>query len=261
MASTSPMERTLAIPELLTLIITHLHDTNKLKAQCVCKSWQDALTSNVSLQKQLHLEASTTSLDDDGTPSYSDLLIKTFLPFFQSLPPSWIHTAQTRSSWTDMPWTRADPSVIAAFTDSQASWRRALVRQPPPAKLEILEHVSAMGGTSIRKSYMLFTEEKPLTMGVLYDLVEPFLFRDDNSWGFSVTWPCTGYDAAGAGRELSESEKWLAEEDCVKLTLLYTISCMPDSSNHETKYRSGGFVEPVYDVKGQLEDDSDDPDL
>lgn len=83
----SATKHALDTTELLTLIIIALPDASKLHAQRVCSRWRDIIESDIRLQELLHFRISRTSLSQDDVPSYNQLLVKRFDPFFKLAEP------------------------------------------------------------------------------------------------------------------------------------------------------------------------------
>lgn len=131
-----------------------------------------------------------------------------------------------------------------------------LVRQPPPAMIEIAEHVRSLetGRIVVKQSAMFFDEKKPLTMGLLYDLIESFVAVYGGT--YNIRWPCIGLTSEKIGRKLHAQEIGDAERDCVLLLLIAgkgsTMPMEGPPENHfpELRLRSGGFVEPCVDFEG-----------
>ncbi|KAJ7804114.1 hypothetical protein B0H14DRAFT_3486605 [Mycena olivaceomarginata] len=75
----------------------------------------------------------------------------------------------------------------AAFQRADASWRRMLVIQPPTQTLLVTQRSQGQAGTSERRG--LLEDLYELRMGVLYDLVVPFV-DSGASFGFALAqWP------------------------------------------------------------------------
>jgi hypothetical protein len=79
-----------------------------------------------------------------------------------------------------MPWAKA-PEM---FKRREASWRRMLVIQPPAPEMIVTEHCHARHGDFERSGVL---DDPCLRMGVLYDLVLPFIDRVAS--GFCIRWP------------------------------------------------------------------------
>ncbi|KAF7377267.1 F-box domain protein [Mycena sanguinolenta] len=160
-------------PELLELTLAKLPMRDLLvTAPLVCKTWQ-AITLTPALQRLLFFQPDTSS-DRAENP----LLVELFPPFFAPGGP-------IRWSWPDseaiesMPWSKAPD----AFKRAEASWRRMLVTQPPAQRLVITEQCHARGGDSVARAVL---DDPCLRMGVLYDLVLPFIDRPASS--FCIRW-------------------------------------------------------------------------
>jgi hypothetical protein len=125
--------------------------------------------------------------------------VELFPPFFAPEQPS-------RWSWPDaeaiqsMPWSKAPE----AFKWPEASWRRMLVVQPPAPMMVVSERCHPRGGDFDHRAVL---DDPCLRMGVLYDLVLPFIDRVAS--GFSIHWP--------------------SEDSAAKLSLrvIYTKQCCP----------------------------------
>ncbi|KAJ6482725.1 hypothetical protein C8R45DRAFT_1002256 [Mycena sanguinolenta] len=164
----------IASPELLELTLTHLPMRDLLvTAPLVSKTWH-AITLTPTLQRLLFFQPDTSS-----GRAENPLLVELFPPFFAPGGPNrwtWPNFEAIKS----MPWSKA-PN---AFKRPDASWRRMLVTQPPAQRLVITERCHARGGDSVRRAVL---DDPSLRMGVLYDLVLPFIDRVASS--FLIRWP------------------------------------------------------------------------
>ncbi|KAF7377265.1 F-box domain protein [Mycena sanguinolenta] len=196
-------------PELLELTLTHLPMRDLLvTAPLVSKMWQ-ALTLTPTLQRLLFFQPDTSS-DQAENP----LLVEMFPPFFAPGGPnrwSWPNSKAIES----MPWSKSPD----AFKRPDASWRRMLVTQPPARRLVITERCHARGGDFVHRAVL---NDPCLRMGVLYDLVLPFVDRPSSSF-------CIRWRGDGGGEDVREE---------IALSIIYTRQCSGrlDKYIHERFY-------------------------
>lgn len=150
-----------------------------------------------------------------------------------------------------MPWTK-DAKAIQAFTRAEASWRRMLVRQPPPRLLKIREEVEAESTNEHKCNYIHFTEERPFTMGLLYDIGQSYILGGPGSGSFRIQWPAREHQDAAAPQEMDEDEARREATDCVRIVLFDSFGCCPDKEPPlDTRFESRGATEVHYDVEGE----------
>jgi hypothetical protein len=146
----------------------------------VSKTWQ-ALTLTPALQRALFFQP------DPSSPSVQNpLLVELFPPFFAVAESSNRWTWPNAESIGLMPWAKAP----AAFKRPEASWRRMLAMQPPAAKMLVTERCQAHRGDFERRAVLELGDDVCLRMGLLYDLVLPFIDRASSS--FCIRWPSAG---------------------------------------------------------------------
>jgi hypothetical protein len=143
-------------------------------APLVSRTWR-AITLSPELQRALFFEPDATVTE----PVENPLLAELFPPFFDGLgadeAPQWAYP----SAFKAMPWA----SAPAAFQRADASWRRMLVTQPLTQTLVVTQKSRGQGGTSERQGVL--DDLSGLRMGVLYDLVVPFV---DDGASFWLRW-------------------------------------------------------------------------
>ncbi|KAJ7256140.1 hypothetical protein B0H12DRAFT_517679 [Mycena haematopus] len=193
----------MSTPELLEHTLAHLPMRDLLvTAPLVSKTWQ-AITLTPTLQRLLFFQPDTRLSSRVENP----LLVDLFPPFFASSGPhrwSWPNSKSLES----MPWARAPD----AFKRPEASWRRMLVTQPPAPRLVVTERCYGQGGIATRRAVL---DDPCLRMGVLYDLVLPFIDRVA-SW-FCIRWHQDyDYDGADPGCR-----------DEIVLAIAFTQQCSP----------------------------------
>ncbi|PYH42454.1 F-box protein, partial [Aspergillus saccharolyticus JOP 1030-1] len=121
------------IPEILESILLQLDMRTLLTAaQLVCHEWRALITQSCRLQEKLFFRPRM-----HGPPVPNPLLAEVFpLVFPPSPPPLPGRVALAEKSgfrnltfrYLDMIW---NPRKQAAYTRTDASWRRMLIRQPP----------------------------------------------------------------------------------------------------------------------------------
>lgn len=129
----SPRERVLGTTDTLELVLLQLDIQTLLLAQRTCRLWHAIITTSPSIQELLFYLP-----NDIKKPIYNPLLAKSFPAFFPH--PT---TGMTDANFTFMTFdTIQNPQKTIAYNRREASWRRMLVRQPPPRSFVFLEAVS-----------------------------------------------------------------------------------------------------------------------
>ena len=126
-------DRVLWTPETLELVLLQLDLHTLLLAQRTCRFWHSLIRQSPSIQKALFY------LPDQPTrPIYNPLLTHAFPSFFPNPK-----TGQVDAQFTFMTFDMLQhPEKIDAYNREEASWRRMLVKQPPPANFAFCEIVS-----------------------------------------------------------------------------------------------------------------------
>lgn len=201
--------RTLAIPEILTIILLHLPQADLLLSQRLCRLFKITIETYLPIQRALFFSSdptipakpstsnAPTSDSDDQTPKHdyksNPLLAQHFAP--------WFFAAEqvTDRNLRSLPWT-ASPARRDAFLRPEASWRRMLTTQPAVRRLVILQFVSSKTGAKRLRAELVFNgriadragpatrrsglgvremDHGPgLRMGVLYDLAREWVDTD-----------------------------------------------------------------------------------
>lgn len=277
MTSPSSAQHVAEVPELLMLMLSALSPAALLQAQRVPRYWRNLITSTARLQQHLHL-VSTRSEDAVATsPSYSPALRAAFPVFFDPAigsdgPNDPFESGEDGLShvytehWLSMPWTMSE-STISAFTRADATWRKMLVRQPPPKKLIVHERELRKEASETWFKSIDFDDDKTCTMGLVYDIIERFLFDGPEIRCFRTNWnvikrePHETEEAARATarsrpaghanlREVEEEMRNLPThraDNCVEIYLSRTVQSRPPSVEADhAKFKSEAWSEPRY---------------
>ncbi|KAF7364623.1 O-methylsterigmatocystin oxidoreductase [Mycena venus] len=203
-------------PELLERTLAHLSMRDLLvTAPLVSKTWQ-AITLTPTLQRALFFQPDPTSTTRIPNP----LLVEMFPPLFA------VVEDPNRWSWPDaetimsMPWAKASD----AFKRPEASWRRMFVVQPPPQKMVVTETCHGQLGDRERRGVI---NDLSLRMGILYDLVLPFINRVASS--FCIRWH--------EGIEFKDGDLTVA--------VIYTQQCCVNFTDEIGEQFGGNSVESV----------------
>ncbi|KAJ7224031.1 hypothetical protein B0H12DRAFT_286447 [Mycena haematopus] len=164
----------MSTPELLEHTLAHLSMRDLLiTAPLVSKTWH-SVTLTPTLQRILFFQTDTNFSCRVENP----LLAELFPPFFTSeASDHW--SSPNSKSIESMSWAKA-PDV---FRRPEASWRRMLVTQPPAPRLVVTERCHGQVGDFMRRAVL---NDPCLRMGVLHDLVLPFIDRVASS--FCIGW-------------------------------------------------------------------------
>lgn len=128
----SARERVLGTTDTLELVLVQLDIHTLLLVQRTCRLWHSLITASPSIQKALFYLPSDTK-----KPIYNPILAKKFPAFFPH--PT---TGRTDAHFTFMTFDSfQNPDKIIAYNRREASWRRMLVRQPPPTDFAFIEVV------------------------------------------------------------------------------------------------------------------------
>jgi hypothetical protein len=226
-------KRTLAIPELLEIILSHLPIRDLLLGQRVCRLWQQCITASSLLQQRLFFKSkpmpeNVTETGGDGGPKHHTLwetnpLLATILPTVK-LPHEEFHKDFEFSSWM-RPEEENDMRFRKAIMRPDASWRRMYPIQPPARIHEIRLWGLCCGDSddewvSIRKEYE-YMQQHGSTMGFIYDVSVMIFDSRCNDDGF-IRWEiwleeglglnmyltyyreCSGYEGKATGLKIVE---------------------------------------------------------
>ncbi|KAH8886535.1 hypothetical protein GQ53DRAFT_750550 [Thozetella sp. PMI_491] len=137
-----PRDAVMATPELLECVLLRLDLRTLLTAaQRVCRAWHSLIMTSPSLQKALFFSpVGPAACDASG--DYKQVAYQPN-PLLQTTFPSWF-PRQSDGDVSDgkPPWIKTE-STLKVFLRPEASWRRMLVRQPPPCKLGTVQVHSA----------------------------------------------------------------------------------------------------------------------
>lgn len=128
----SAQQRVLWTTDTLELVLVQLDIQTLLLAQRTCRLWHSLITTSPSIQKALFYLPR-----DVKKPIYNPILAKAFPAFFPH--PT---TGMTDAHFTFMTFDSIqNPDKIIAYNRREASWRRMLVRQPPPTNFAFIDVV------------------------------------------------------------------------------------------------------------------------
>jgi hypothetical protein len=205
-------ELVLQAPALLYEIFLHLSQQDLLLIQCVCRTWQNIITTSTSLQAKLFFHPGTRRSNTSQVPELNPLLQDRFPSFFDGgRHENRIKTElQNLGPWNSTDWFRGksrakiprlssqDRRRMAAYARAEASWRRMIPCKPAPDELQVAfgyegrrsfsgtlkclkflnqkeENVEENDGNSMGDTTLSLTW---LTFGTLYDIVEQAWFRE-----------------------------------------------------------------------------------
>ncbi|KAK5126801.1 hypothetical protein LTR85_009735 [Meristemomyces frigidus] len=210
-------DRFFSIDELVTLLLHQAPTRVLINCQVVCTLWNTIITRSPVLQKKLFLLPSTRPWEDEeedygadsessetsesspaatgrkavqnvsnkkDTPTLNPVLAEMFAPILASHDlgsSTWCDYSQLSS----LPWaktgTQLDSRSREAFARQEASWRSMLVSQPPIYRLDWWHewtttdnHRSGWGHQDYGRPG---NQDVPITLGMLWDLVESRLLR------------------------------------------------------------------------------------
>lgn len=172
---TSACEHVLTTPELLEIVLLHLHHVappnELLRSQLVSRRFRTAITSSPRIQQLLFLRAEPASALNPWR--INPLLRRHFLPWFVG-PPRDHYAMPNNETLRLMDWTSCKAE---AFLRPEASWRKMLFVQPPPEELCVKRACLGEVCNSVQEAKVSFADSASggVTMGLIYDITESFL--------------------------------------------------------------------------------------
>lgn len=210
--------RFFAIPELVSLFLEHAPTLVLINCTGVCKQWASMIANSQTLQENLFQYI--RRVDRSKKVRLNPILCELFGPML------WTNHGATPRYCTyeelsALPWARdgqhMDAKARIAFARREASWRAMLVSQPPISRLDwwhiwdVAEDPGReeAGWPSCGGGHQDLGD-RPLQLGLLYDLVEARLRRGCRAM---IQYFPEGQAVTG-DRFASEHElEWAAEED------------------------------------------------
>ena len=158
----SACDRVISTPELLEIVFIQLDSLSALLfAQLVSRHFHTVIASSPKLQQKLFFRPVASS-EDSQEWTINPLLRQHFVPFFLTL------STPDYASFKLMDWATSKPE---AFLRADASWRKMLIVQPPPAELTVVRVCEGQGGDSEQRAIVPFHDRMygGVTMGIIYD--------------------------------------------------------------------------------------------
>ena len=192
-------ERFFAIPELVSLLLHQADTITLIRCQGVCRTWTNIIKQSQILQKNLFMEPqdylidSTTQLEPVTLNPVAEMYFAALLATSEFELPTGGSALRTRPcTYADLallPWARdgmnMDAPARLAFARSEASWRKMLITRPPIHHLDWwhtwdtakcaesnIGSDPIMSGDGHGRTY-----DKPVTLGMLWDIIEARLIR------------------------------------------------------------------------------------
>lgn len=180
-------EQFFSIDELVTLFLEKAPNLVLLNCQRVCRKWNEMIQDSETLQQHLFLSPS----EDQTTPTLNPILWQRFNSILATHTYPHHSTPQiTYADLSQLPWARdgeiMDARARQAFARDEASWRGMYISQPPITRmdwwhswsmdpLEIDDDEENWGRSGWGHQDL---ESEPITLGLLWDLLESRLFRE-----------------------------------------------------------------------------------
>ncbi|KAJ4272189.1 hypothetical protein NW762_000900 [Fusarium torreyae] len=227
MEHANAMDKMLSVPELLELILLHMDmKTLLVSASRVCRHWAATITQSPRIQQALFFQpVSLVGAARPGSFTLNPLLVEKFGRCFFDIDRKYTYLRRA-DSFFRLPWapegslTRQGPprslsmvektERLEHFTESNSSWRRMLVSQPPPPSLGYLRlDVVDIWFHEVHTA-LVEPQSSPggLSMGQLYDVVHSTTCQADNY----AIWYRICWDKARASHQTE-----LCREQCEQL--------------------------------------------
>ncbi|KAK3059936.1 hypothetical protein LTS18_009714 [Coniosporium uncinatum] len=188
------LHKVIETPELLELILLHLDARTLLHSQRTNRSFYELIKHSPYLQQALFFRPQSAANPKESTYRTNPLLRDAFPTWFKHSmsdsmisyhPIHWNNPSES-SIFEALPW-NSNPEATSAFKRQEASWRRMLVTQPPVLAFDI-QRTAHHWDSDVKRGRIDFGKNDGLRMGILYDLVEQFLLREQSVAYFAVQW-------------------------------------------------------------------------
>ncbi|KAK4501194.1 hypothetical protein PRZ48_007001 [Zasmidium cellare] len=184
-------DRFFSIDELLTLFLESSPPLVLLNCTRVCTKWNSIIIDSPLLQQNLFLEQveseqdDATSEQDSTPPRLNPILWQVFGPILATeTEPHHSAPETTYEDLESLPWARDGTTLSArartAFAREEASWRNMYISQPPLSRLDWWHTWTVLQPSLTPRARGWGHQDlpsTPLTLGLLWDLLESRLFR------------------------------------------------------------------------------------
>ncbi|KAF4446622.1 hypothetical protein F53441_9753 [Fusarium austroafricanum] len=219
------MDKILAVPEMLELILLHLDmKTLLVSASRVCHHWTAIITESPWIQQALFFRPVPSSGERPKSFTLNPLLVEKFGRCFFDVDRKYAYLRRA-DSFFRLPWApeglikeqgeARSLSVLEKtgrlenFTMRNSSWRRMLVSQPPPPGLGYLKSCGVdIWFHNVHTALIEPHSSLGFCMGQLYDIIHSTSCEPEN---FSMWYRVSWHEA----RESHQTE--LCREECEKL--------------------------------------------
>ena len=160
--------RIFGIPEILEIILVHVPATHLISVQRVDKTWQQTITSSISIQQMLFLKPIDKYPEKTGLVSHqmvsprknSPFVWNPCAPLFEhAFPGEWKH-----------PRCKVNEAKLKQLCDVDSRWKTMYVTQPPATEMKVIAQWRGDGVVRARLKLFLVSNEDGITLAQLQSL-------------------------------------------------------------------------------------------